>query len=31
MKPWINFKKGPGYEGGRWFAAEARDEVVLGF
>jgi putative ABC transport system permease protein len=31
MKPWIAFKKGAGYDGGRWFADSARDEVVLGF
>ena len=31
MKPWIAFKKGPGYEGGRWFSPGARNEVVLGF
>lgn len=31
MKPWITFKKGPGYAGGRWFARESRKEVVLGF
>ncbi|HWQ55089.1 MAG TPA: FtsX-like permease family protein [Bryobacteraceae bacterium] len=31
MKPWIGFKKGPGYENGRWFSPGARNEVVLGF
>jgi putative ABC transport system permease protein len=31
MKPWIGFKKGAGYDNGRWFADGARDEVVLGF
>src|SRR6185369_11401493 len=31
MKPWIAFKKGPGYEGGRWFTRDSRNEVVLGF
>src|SRR6266567_5858808 len=31
MKPWIGFKKGPGYEGGRWFSPDSRNEVVLGF
>jgi putative ABC transport system permease protein len=31
MKPWITFKTGPGYERGRWFAPDAKDEVVLGF
>jgi putative ABC transport system permease protein len=31
MKPWVGFKKGPGYDGGRWFSPEAKNEVVLGF
>jgi putative ABC transport system permease protein len=31
MKPWITLKNGPGYSGGRWFSADSRDEVVLGF
>ena len=31
MKPWIAFKHGPGYDGGRWFAADSKAEVVLGF
>ena len=31
MKPWIGFKKGPGYDGGRWFSPDSRNEVVLGF
>ena len=31
MKPWIVFKKGPGYADGRWFSQESKDEVVLGF
>jgi putative ABC transport system permease protein len=31
MKPWIVLKKGPGYDGGRWFSPESRSEVVLGF
>jgi putative ABC transport system permease protein len=31
MKPWISFKKGPGFENGRWFAPDSRNEVVLGF
>ena len=31
MKPWIAFKKGPGYDHGRWFAPGAPDEIVLGF
>ena len=29
MKPWMQFKKGAGYEGGRWFGSKG--EVVLGF
>ena len=31
MKPWLKFKAGAGYDGGRWFTAEATNEVVLGF
>jgi putative ABC transport system permease protein len=31
MKPWLNFKKGPGYAGGRWFLPDHKDEVVIGF
>lgn len=31
MKPWIAFKKGPGYDGGRWFTPGAPGEVVIGF
>ena len=31
MKPWITFKKGAGYEGGRWFSPSSKDEAVLGF
>jgi len=31
MKPWLTFKKGPGYDGGRWFADGSRDEVVIGY
>jgi putative ABC transport system permease protein len=31
MKPWVAFKKGAGYDDGRWFAQSSRDEVVLGF
>ncbi|HKE26576.1 MAG TPA: FtsX-like permease family protein [Bryobacteraceae bacterium] len=31
MKPWTVFKKGSGYDNGRWFAPDASDEVVLGF
>ncbi len=31
MKPWLNFKGGAGYDGGRWFTDTAEDEIVLGF
>ena len=31
MKPWLAFKKGPGYANGRWFSTASRDEVVIGF
>ncbi len=31
MKPWLTFAEGPGREGGRWFAPEAANEVVMGF
>lgn len=31
MKPWLKFKGGPGYEGGRWFGTQAADEVVIGY
>lgn len=31
MKPWLAFKQGPGYDGGRWFADDSRNEIVLGF
>jgi putative ABC transport system permease protein len=31
MKPWVAFKKSAGYADGRWFAADSRHEVVLGF
>jgi len=31
MKPWLAFKKGPGYDGGRWFAPGSTNEVVMGF
>jgi len=31
MKPWVAFKQGPGYDGGRWFTPDAADEVVMGF
>lgn len=31
MKPWMQFKTGTGYDGGRWFAQDSTNEVVLGF
>ena len=31
MKPWVAFKSGKGYDGGRWFAPQSVDEVVMGF
>lgn len=31
MKPWLKLKKGAGYDGGRWFAPEATNEVVMGY
>ena len=31
MKPWLAFKKGRGYDGGRWFSPGSKDEVVIGF
>lgn len=31
MKPWMEFKKGTGYDGGRWFDQNSTTEVVLGF
>jgi len=31
MKPWLKFKTGPGYDGGRWFSPGAKDEVVIGY
>jgi putative ABC transport system permease protein len=31
MKPWVAFKSGAGYDGGRWFDQSSRNEVVLGF
>lgn len=31
MKPWLKFKVGPGYDGGRWFSQSAHDEVVIGY
>jgi putative ABC transport system permease protein len=31
MKPWLKFKGGAGYEGGRWFEPSTKDEIVLGY
>src|SRR5215831_16410764 len=31
MKPWLAFKQGAGYAGGRWFSPDSPNEVVLGF
>lgn len=31
MKPWLKFKHGPGYDGGRWFTPTATNEVVMGY
>jgi putative ABC transport system permease protein len=31
MKPWLAFKHGAGYDGGRWFTQTATNEVVMGF
>jgi putative ABC transport system permease protein len=31
MKPWLAFKKGPGYDGSRWFSPESTHEIVMGF
>jgi putative ABC transport system permease protein len=31
MKPWIDFKTGKGYDGGKWFDQTSQNEVVLGF
>ena len=31
MKPWLKLKTGAGYDGGRWFAPAATNEVVMGF
>jgi putative ABC transport system permease protein len=31
MKPWMSFKTGPGFDGGRWFDQESGNEVVMGF
>ena len=31
MKPWLKLKTGAGYDGGRWFAPDSTNEVVMGF
>ena len=31
MKPWLKLKAGTGYDGGRWFAPAATNEVVMGY
>jgi putative ABC transport system permease protein len=31
MKPWLTLKGGPGYDGGRWFAPESTNELVMGY
>jgi putative ABC transport system permease protein len=31
MKPWLAFKKGAGFDGGRWFGQDSTTEVVMGF
>ena len=31
MKPWLAMQTGPGYDGGRWFAPGATNEVVMGY
>ncbi len=31
MKSWLAFAAGRGFDGGRWFAPEAEDEVVMGY
>ena len=31
MKPWLALKRGTGYDGGRWFAPDSRNEIVMGF
>ena len=31
MKPWLKFKGGAGYSGGKWFDQASKDEVVLGY
>jgi putative ABC transport system permease protein len=31
MKPWLKFKSGAGYSGGKWFGPASKNEVVLGY
>ncbi|NLB64999.1 MAG: ABC transporter permease [Lentisphaerae bacterium] len=31
MKPWLQLKTGRGYDGGRWFAPGATNEIVMGY
>lgn len=31
MKPWLSFSEKPGAQGGRWFAPNSPDEVVMGY
>ncbi|HPD14263.1 MAG TPA: ABC transporter permease [Planctomycetota bacterium] len=31
MKPWLEFATGTGFDGGRWFAPDSTDEVVMGY
>ncbi len=31
MKPWLKLKTGAGYDGGRWFAPGATNEIVMGY
>ena len=31
MKPWLKFKGGAGYSGGKWFDPTSKNEVVLGY
>ncbi len=31
MKPWLALQQTAGFAGGRWFAPDSRDEVVLGY
>jgi len=31
MKPWLEFATGTGFDGGRWFAPDSTEEVVMGY